>query len=223
MEQEPNLGTRELENRDSGANKPAMIVISIDEGTTALSDDAREGERLRAGEPTAWDRFVRAHYLLLYRWLYRLTGRQDEAEDLTQQSFAAFLESLRRRVPDVAPRTWLYAIARNQWRLRCRVGYGHQEGSDADLDGAAVRAPPPSEVAEHRELADALEAAIGDLPGEFREVFSLRVWDEFEYAEIAAIQGVSADLVRWRFFRAREMLRARLSAWWHAEEGCHGE
>jgi RNA polymerase sigma-70 factor (ECF subfamily) len=78
-------------------------------------------------------------------------------------------------------------------------------------------------VAEHRELADALEAAIGDLPGEFREVFSLRVWDEFEYAEIAAIQGVSADLVRWRFFRAREMLRARLSAWWHAEEGCHGE
>jgi RNA polymerase sigma-70 factor (ECF subfamily) len=188
-----------------------------------LSEEAHEWERLRAGEPTAWDRFVRTHYLRLYRWLYRLAGRQDDAEDLTQQSFAAFWESLRRRVPDVAARNWLYAIARNQWRLHCRRTYGQRKRREADLDGAAVRDPPPLEPGERRELADALEAAISDLPEEFREVFSLRVWDEFEYGEIAAIQGVSADLVRWRFFRAREMLRGRLGAWWHAEEGCQGE
>jgi DNA-directed RNA polymerase specialized sigma24 family protein len=42
-----------------------------------------------------------------------------------------------------------------------------------------------------------------------------------EYAEIAAIQGVSPNLVRWRFFRARQQLRARLSRWFDICETSH--
>ena len=70
-------------------------------------------------------------------------------------------------------------------------------------------------------MVRALEAAVAELGTEFREVFSLRVWHDLEYTEIAAIQGISPNLVRWRFFRARKQLRTRLSHWFDACEKSH--
>jgi DNA-directed RNA polymerase specialized sigma24 family protein len=62
-------------------------------------------------------------------------------------------------------------------------------------------------------MVHALEVAVADLNPEFREVFSLRVWHDLDCTDIAAIQGVSPGLVRWRFFRARQQIRARLGRW----------
>ena len=38
------------------------------------------------------------------------------------------------------------------------------------------------------------------------EVFTLRFWNELGYDEIGQIQGVTADLARWRYFAAREAI-----------------
>jgi RNA polymerase sigma-70 factor (ECF subfamily) len=179
--------------------------------------------RLRAGDHTACEEFVRQHYQGLYRWLYRLTGCRHAAEDLTQESFAAFWESLRRTTPRVGPRAWLYAVARNRWRKHCRDEARGRTQQEEALSGVAADGPSPSDNIQHEEFANALDAAVAQLSPEFRQVFALRMWEEFSYAQIAQIQGISADLARWRFFRARQTVRDRLRAWEQVEEGSRGE
>lgn len=131
-------------------------------------------DKLRAGDRSACERFVREHYQGLYGWLYRLSGCRHGAEDLTQESFAAFWESLRRTTPHVGARTWLYSIARNQWRKHCRSRGAARQREIDDLDAITASDPSPSASLEQREFADALEAAMDELSAELREVFSLR-------------------------------------------------
>lgn len=172
-------------------------------------------EELRRRTPEACSQFVRDQYAGVYRWLYRLTGRSDVAADLTQESFAAFWESLGRDLPRAAPRTWLYAIARNQWRKHCRQRRPEQAEAIEE-----VEAPAPScwTSTEREEFATAVASALAQLSPELREAFSLRLWHEFDYAQIGAIQGIEPGLARWRCFRARRIVRERLKAWQECEE-----
>jgi RNA polymerase sigma factor (sigma-70 family) len=172
-------------------------------------------EKLRRGIPEVCSQFVRDEYTGVFRWLYRLTGRTDEAADLTQESFAAFWESLGREFPRVAPRTWLYAIARNQWRKHCRCRRPEQAEAIEEIEAPAPSAWMPAEC---EEFAAAVASALAKLSAELREAFSLRLWQEFDYAQIGTVQGISPSLARWRCFRARQLIREWLAAWQEVEE-----
>jgi RNA polymerase sigma-70 factor (ECF subfamily) len=181
---------------------------------------------LSVGDRIACDQFVREHYTGLYRWFLWLTHCPHRAADLTQETFAAFWDSLRRTTPETSPRSWLFAIGRNQWRKDLRDRKSHESNGDEFDDGSMEQlcdwGCSPAEIAEHREFAAALESEVGQLPPDLREVLVLRLWQEFDYDEIAAVQGIKPDLARWRFFRARQLLRARLKAFCLQEDG-HGQ
>ena len=86
-------GPQEKHTKD--ANKiVACAIFLVGDNTLGPPDD--QIERLRAGDTIACEQFVRERALELYGWLYRLTGRREEAEDLAQESLAAFWESIRR-------------------------------------------------------------------------------------------------------------------------------
>jgi RNA polymerase sigma-70 factor, ECF subfamily len=178
-------------------------------------------DQLCAGEPIACEQFVREHALELYGWLYRLTGQREEAEDLAQETLTAFWESIQRKKPPVAARVWLFSIARNLWRQHCRRCNARPQPERHALETIPALGQSALEVMEHEEKVHALENAVAKLGAEFREVFSLRAWHGLEYAEIAMIQGVSPNLIRWRFFRARQQLRARLGHWFETCEKSH--
>lgn len=168
-----------------------------------------EFEELRGDVREACSRFVRDEYAGVYSWLCRLTGCSNEAADLTQEAFTAFWMSLGRKRAHVSPRTWLYAIARNQWRKHCRDRRTYRS-----MELEQIEAPQPQWTpAEHDEFTNAVREAMAALSPELREAFSLRLWHEFDYAEIAAVQETSAALARWRCFRARQFVRARLRPW----------
>ena len=186
-----------------------------------MSPEDDQFEQLRAGDAAICEQFVRRHAVELYGWLYRLTGCREEAEDLAQESLAAFWESIRRKTPPVTCKIWLFSIARNLWRQRCRRRNARPEPKHHALDMIPAAGPSVLEVMEQAEMVQDLEAAVAKLSAEFREVFSLRVWHGLEHMEIAAIQGVSPSLVRWRFFRARKQLRLQLSRWFNTYEKDH--
>ncbi|MGO8752379.1 MAG: RNA polymerase sigma factor [Thermoguttaceae bacterium] len=167
-------------------------------------------EPLRGGDASACEQFVGKHALDLYGWLYRLTGSREDAEDLAQEALTAFWESIRRKSPPVASRIWLFSIARNLWHQHYRRCFRQPRREERMLDAMPAPGRSALEALENDEMIHALKAAMAELGGEFQEVFSLRVWHGLDYAEIAAIQGVSPNLIRWRFFRARQHLRARL-------------
>ena len=162
------------------------------------------------GDQDSGEAFVRAAYAGLYGWFYRLEGSSDRAADLTQETFAAFWESLDRMRGDASPRTWLFAIGKNLWRKQMRDA----RAFDAERVEALVDEGPSAErLAEDGEFREAAEQAVRELPADLREAFVLRFWHEFEYDEIGAIQGVTAGLARWRFFAARRRLHRQLAAW----------
>ena len=176
-----------------------------------MNDQPAQDDRTESlGDRASREEFVRAGYTGLFRWFCRLVGSPDLAADLTQETFAAFWVSLDRIRGDVSPRTWLYAIGRNLWRKHLRRMRTFVPGP---VDGLSDASPSAERRAEEREFRDAAERAVGELPADLREAFTLRFWHEFTYDEIAAIQGITAGLARWRFFAARRRLHETLTAW----------
>jgi RNA polymerase sigma-70 factor (ECF subfamily) len=175
-------------------------------------DDQRADEHIDAAESGRASReaFVRSTYVELYRWFHRLCGCPAQAADLTQECFAAFWASSARQPAEVSSRTWLYAIGRNLWRNQLR---SRRDFEPLEFDEAFSSNPGPERLVEAGEFENAAREAVDQLPVDLREAFTLRFWHEFTYEEIAAIQGISADLARWRYFAARKRLHARLAPW----------
>jgi len=174
---------------------------------------------LREGKRNPCEEFVRLHYGGIYRWFLSLTGCPERAADLTQDTFAGFWQSLGRTVPQAPPKVWLYSIGRNLWRKHCRQRKQlRRQDAELPLDEIATAEPPPFAAAEQQELSEAVQAQVSVLPDDYREAFTLRYWEEFEYEEIAAVQGISRDLARWRVFRAKQLVQARLKSWQMQEE-----
>jgi RNA polymerase sigma-70 factor (ECF subfamily) len=171
-----------------------------------MPDDPTERQQERA----AREEFVRSSYAGLFRWFCRLVGSSDLAADLTQETFSAFWESVDRNRGEASPRTWLYAIGRNLWRKHRRAVRNFIPDR---LESVLDRGHSAQRRAEEREFRDAVDRAVRELPPDLREAFTLRFWQEFEYDEIGAVQGVTAALARWRFFAARRRLYDTLAAW----------
>ena len=172
--------------------------------------ERREFEELRAMRRAACEAFVDAHYRGVHRFFLWLTNDPDAAADLTQETFAAFWQSLAERdeesVPDL--KAWLYGIARNRWRKRCRDSRGFRPLEEvADLpDGA----PGPQALALAALEADEVARAGSRLPADFREALVLRVFQELGYAQVGEALGIGEGLARWRVHRARAWLSAAL-------------
>ena len=177
---------------------------------------------LTSGDQAACEDFVREHYAGVFRWFMWLTSDQEKAADLTQDTFAGFWHSIQQKIPEAAPKVWLFAIGRNLWRKHCRNKKRREkEEGPAPLDYVEGNDPEPSRVAEQADLARRIEAEVAELPDDYREAFTLRLWQDFDYDEIAEVQGITRDLARWRYFRARQMIRSRVKSL-ELEEEHHG-
>jgi RNA polymerase sigma-70 factor (ECF subfamily) len=142
------------------------------------------------------------HHDDVYRYLLRMTGRRDVADDLSQEVFLRVVRALANGGPVGHERGWIFSIARNLVADRYRRGE-HQ----------------PRAVGDSREpLQEGTQAHAFDLAQSFarladvdREVFLLREVGGLGYEEIAEVCGCTVDAVRARLRRTRVALRAMLS------------
>jgi RNA polymerase sigma-70 factor (ECF subfamily) len=134
------------------------------------------------------------------RYLSRVVGRADAAQDLTQE---VFLRVSRTPVPETDPsghRAWVFKIARNLALNHVRDGVRRPESSEA------VEAVQPAT----QEVGAAIREALDALAAVDRDVFLLRESAGLSYDEIAATCDLSVEAVRARLRRAREALRQSL-------------
>jgi RNA polymerase sigma-70 factor (ECF subfamily) len=141
-----------------------------------------------------------AHRQSLTRYLCRIVGGVDAAQDLSQE---VFLRVSRTAVPATDPagsRAWLFRIARNLALNHLRT---------------RRRRPEPARLIDQaepavQELGVALSQALASLSEIDRDVFLLREAAGLSYPEIAAACDLSVEAVRARLYRARGALRASL-------------
>ncbi|GDY29990.1 RNA polymerase sigma factor SigE [Gandjariella thermophila] len=163
-----------------------------------------------AWSPPSWDEVVREHADRVYRLAFRLTGNQHDAEDLTQETFIRVFRSLASYKPGTFE-GWLHRITTNLFldmaRRRSRL---RMEGLPEDTDRLAGDNPSPEQVYSATHLDPDLQAALDELPPEFRAAVVLCDVEGLSYEEIGATLGVKLGTVRSRIHRGRQALRAAL-------------
>jgi RNA polymerase sigma factor (sigma-70 family) len=163
-----------------------------------------------AWTPPSWDEVVREHADRVYRLAYRLSGNQHDAEDLTQETFIRVFRSLASYKPGTFE-GWLHRITTNLFldmaRRRSRL---RMEGLPEDTDRLVGDDPSPEQVYSDTHLDPDLQAALDELPPEFRAAVVLCDVEGLSYDEIGATLGVKLGTVRSRIHRGRQALRASL-------------
>src|SRR5665213_3170195 len=196
----------------SGASRSNAIADSLDSDSTIV-------ERCLSGQDTAWEELVRLHSRRVYGICYRFTGRDSEAQDLTQEVFLRVFRALGSfRSVEGSFTTWLARLTRNLLIDHYRRTRNERitDSIEEQVSGAEGRAGekfrsasrPDSAVA-GREASELLQAALGKLSPELRETIILRDLQDMEYREIAGILAIPEGTVKSRLNRGRAEL-ARL-------------
>ena len=149
----------------------------------------------------------------LHRYLHRLCGSIDQAEELTQETFVRAYTGLLTFRGDCSVATWLFRIARNTYLNSLRRPSPTRIDTDEllaipDMAGASDPVRQYAAV-EQRGL---IALALAQLPEQQRSVLLLRDAEGLAYVEIADVLGISLSAVKVNLFRARNTFRAAYAA-----------
>jgi len=150
----------------------------------------------------------RQHFAWVFSYARRLTGSDCLAEELTEETFFRALKAIG-RFEGGDLRAWLCAIARNTWRSHRRkyARVAPLEGLPESEDAA----PSPAALMETRDQAFRLHELLHGLEEPYKEVFSLRVFGELPYAQIAKLFGKTETWARVTFHRAKQKIYAKMN------------
>ena len=153
------------------------------------------------------------HHKAVYRFVYRLVGRGDLAEDITQDCFLAILRDPQRW--DSARgdmKTYLFSIARNLAFKRFRDDHFDQQIDEDQVTLIADRRPD-------QELSATVAQMVSQLPSLQRETLILFEFEGFQLNEISQIVNADIGVVKSRLHRARQGLKRLLAP--HRKVGTH--
>ena len=164
-----------------------------------------------AGEPFTqeFEELFQAHYELVFRTAYGVTGRVEDAEDVVQTVFLRLLKRERPRDFLKNPRGYLYRAAVNlsltivQTRKRRAL-------TEASEELAAVVPARASSRAE--ELHRTLYEAIAELKPKAASILVLRYLHDYSDAEIAKLLGTSRGVIAVTLYRSRARLKKIMKA-----------
>lgn len=179
-----------------------MTTVTID--AEALQRIVAEAQR---GDRQAADRLIREHDRWVRSAIFAVTGRSDAVDDIAQRVWTRAWRRLGTLDQPTKLRPWLYAIARNT--ALDEIARRSTRAPQTPLAEAVVedRRYEPSLTMSRSEEHRRVLAAIRALPAEYREPLALRHLEDWSYAEIGDVLGLSREAVETRLVRARRMLR----------------
>jgi RNA polymerase sigma-70 factor, ECF subfamily len=169
--------------------------------------------RVRSGDEEAFrlifDRYIRP----VISFIYDMIGQRDLAEELAQETFVRAYKGIPSLRDDTKLSTWLFGIAKNVAResLRSRV----RDNNKVDIENDSVMELSDKEVLPDgrllgKELNRVIHDALSMLDEDRREVFTLKVFHQRSYEEIAEITGFSIPKLKTDLHRARAEMRRRI-------------
>jgi len=173
-----------------------------------------------AGDENAFGRLVEAYQRPAVSVSYRLLGNTDDALEVVQDAFLRAYRSLKTLKEPSRFGPWLMRIvsnlslnARRSRRTGTAVPLDEQQGTDGATTSSGkpvLNSIGPSQQLESRELQEAIEAILDELPEKQRlslVLFSIEGWAQKDIAEFLEC---SIENVKWNVFQARKRLREKL-------------
>jgi RNA polymerase sigma-70 factor (ECF subfamily) len=176
--------------------------------------------RARQGDSEAFRTLVEKHSRNAFRLAYRMTGSEQDAEDVVQESFLRAYRHLGRFEARADFGTWLYRIVANCAVELLRTRQSRQARARMEpLDVAAAPpadAPGPERLAESAEIKRRVAAALENLSPLERAAFTLRHYEGRTIEEIGRTLRLRTSAAKHAVFRAVRKLRVDLEALRHA-------
>lgn len=169
-------------------------------------------ERCLSGEQGAWEDMVRTYTKRVYAICYRFTGRDNEAQDLTQDVFLRVFKTLGSfRAGEGSFAVWLTRLTRNLLvdhyrRTKRDRATDSLEDKLAILEEKTAQSARTDGMLAGREASELIHAALQKLSPELREAVILRDLQDMEYREIAKVLDVPEGTVKSRLNRGRAEL-----------------
>lgn len=144
----------------------------------------------------------------VYRFLLSLTGNEDVAEELLQDTFYQAFLHIDRFEGRCSLYTWLCQIGKNAWLKECRrkSRFFSKEPESELHKVLAPKETQPEEEVLRREERRRLWQAVSRLEEPYREVFILHTYGDVKLKEIASVYGKTESWARVTFYRARQWL-----------------
>jgi RNA polymerase sigma-70 factor (ECF subfamily) len=164
------------------------------------------------GDGKAFEQLVRVTTADVYTLAYRLTGNEEDARDVTQETFLRAYKGLERFRGDAQFSTWLYRITANCAASHMGRSRKHRHEAIEELDRIPDARPDidPEMSADAALLRGRVTEALEELPAILRAVIVLRDVYDMPHDAIAEELGITEAAAKVRLHRARRKLRERL-------------
>ena len=184
---------------------------------TSGQGDREFVERLKAGDPTAYEELIETYAEMVYRVAYRILQDPHDAEDAMQETFLTVYRRIGSFRGDSKFSTWLYRIATNvaldMVRARQRKQGQDISWDDSEEEGAPLPdtvTPLPEDVLLRQEVREILEEELQHLSPKLRTALVLYELEGLPMKEVAEVLGISESAAKVRVHRARLLLQERL-------------
>ncbi len=199
-------------------NKPQSSPATVD---TQPVGEAELISRIIAGERELFYDLIKPYERAAFMTALSVLKCEADAEEIVQEAVLKAYRALGSFRGESKFSTWLIKITLNEARMKLRRSKAGAEVSLQDLtdesDGDYTPAiltdwrEIPSQALERKELREALQRAVNELPQTYREVLVLRDIREMNIAETAQLLGISTSSVKVRLFRARLLMQKILA------------
>jgi RNA polymerase sigma-70 factor (ECF subfamily) len=168
--------------------------------------------RARHGDEEAFRLIFERYTRPVIRFILAMVDERSLAEELAQETFVRAYQNLGGLRDESRLSTWLFGIARNVALEALRSSRRNSQRVEFDrLFTVCVDNPTPDGHLLNKELSVVVREALGLLDEDQRTVFTLKVYHQRSYDEIAQITGYSTPKVRNILYRARVEMRQRLN------------
>jgi RNA polymerase sigma factor (sigma-70 family) len=167
--------------------------------------------KARGGNQKAYADLMQRYKDSIYFMVLKMVNNKEDAMDLTVETFAKAFEKLDKYQPDYAFSTWLFRVATNNCIGKKKLnttsihGMTNEDGEDQQLQ---IKADVlnPEETSIKKQQTEELKILIQSLPPRYRNLITLRYFDELSYEEIAQQLDLPLGTVKAQLFRARYLL-----------------
>jgi RNA polymerase sigma-70 factor, ECF subfamily len=196
----------------------------IDETTSTVTPDLELVARAKAGDMEAFEALTSRYEERVYSLAMRILRHEQDAEDVTQQTFLSVLENLNGFRGEAAFSTWLLRIATHAALKVIRKRKGLDTVSLEQATEPANESDPvphpeyiadwrlsPEELVHQNEVKRLLDESLNQLDARLRTIFLLRDVEGLSIKETAQALGLSEANTKVRLLRARLQLRELLT------------
>ena len=184
-----------------------LLRYTDKKGGEAVEYSDRELVRgIKGGDKSALELLVRRWYPRIYGYLFKLTGHEQDAYDLTQDVFIAMMQSIGSYTPWRKFDSWLFTIAHNKCMDYFRFRQKIVQAEDTMFD----RPDPAASLEDMAAVSLSVKAALEKLPAAQREAVILHYFHQFTASEIARMTNTPLPTVKSRLRAARNTLSDKL-------------